>query len=90
MHMNPFCIGINCALGPSHMKPFLERLSDIAPYYCHAYANAGLPDGMGGFLDDKESFATASMTFVDEGFINMIGGCCGTTPEFIEEMWNRI
>lgn len=56
----------------------------------HAYANAGLPDGMGGFLDDKVSFAAASMSFVDEGFINMIGGCCGTTPEFIEEMWKQI
>jgi 5-methyltetrahydrofolate--homocysteine methyltransferase len=89
-HMKPVCMGINCALGPVHMYPFLERLHNICPFYVHAYANAGLPDGMGGFSEDKFTFVKNISKFIDEGFVNMVGGCCGTTPEFIEQLYPAI
>ena len=82
-HAKPFCIGLNCALGSDKMKPFIQRLSKIAPIYTHAYANAGLPNEMGGYDETPETFAAYAKEFCEEGYVNMIGGCCGTTPIYI-------
>lgn len=87
MHAKPFCIGLNCALGADKMKPFIQRLSQIANCYVHAYANAGLPNALGGYDETPESFADNAKDFCEEGFVNMIGGCCGTTPIYIEKVY---
>lgn len=65
------------------MYPFLQRLSKIATTYVHAYPNAGLPNAMGGYDETPEEFAENVRKFAEEGLVNMIGGCCGTTPSFI-------
>mmetsp|Transcript_13694 Transcript_13694/g.2188 ORF Transcript_13694/g.2188 Transcript_13694/m.2188 type:complete len:96 (-) Transcript_13694:321-608(-) len=90
MHADPICIGINCALGPNHMKTFLANLSALAPYNVHAYPNAGLPNAMGGYDEDPETFGNNIMPFIEEGLLNMIGGCCGTTPEHIRSVSDRV
>ena len=89
-HSNPLCIGLNCALGATHMKPFLENLSNLANFYVHAYPNAGLPNAMGGYNEDPETFAANCMAFIKEKLVNMIGGCCGTTPDHIRALKNAI
>lgn len=90
MNCNPFCIGLNCALGADLMFPFLQRLSKIAHCYVHAYPNAGLPNAMGGYDETPENFAKNGKKFCLEGVVNMIGGCCGTTPEFIKALAKEV
>ena len=80
-----FSLGMNCAFGAPQMKPFIERLGKVAPYYISAHPNAGLPNEMGGYDETPESMAPQIAEFIDEGLVNIIGGCCGTTPEFIEK-----
>ena len=80
----PFCIGLNCALGANLMHPFLQRLSQIATTYVHAYPNAGLPNAMGGYDETPEMFGAAVRKFAEDGIVNMLGGCCGTTPAYIK------
>ena len=83
MHAKPYCIGFNCALGASLMYPFLQRLSQIATCNVHAYANAGLPNAMGGYDETPDDFSRYSGVFAESGIVNMVGGCCGTTPQHI-------
>ena len=83
MHAEPFCIGLNCALGADLMFPFVKRLSKIASTYIHAYPNAGLPNEMGGYDQSPQEFAENTKLFAEFG-INMIGGCCGTNAEYIK------
>ena len=83
MHAKPYCIGFNCALGAPLMYPFLQRLSQIATCNVHAYPNAGLPNAMGGYDETPEMFGENCRKFAEAGLINMVGGCCGTTPNFI-------
>ena len=83
MNAKPFCIGLNCALGAPLMHPFLQRLSKIATTYVHAYPNAGLPNAMGGYDETPEEFADHIRGFANEGLLNMVGGCCGTSPDSI-------
>lgn len=78
----PFCIGLNCALGAPQMAPFLQRLSKIAVTYVHAYPNAGLPNAMGGYDETPENFGLNVKKFAVDGLVNMLGGCCGTTPSY--------
>lgn len=85
-HSNPICIGLNCALGPIHMKPFLANLSKHACSYVHAYPNAGLPNAMGGYDEDPEIFAQNCASFITDKLVNCIGGCCGTTPVHIRAL----
>jgi len=87
---NPFCIGLNCALGATAMQAFVQRLSKIAPCYVHAYPNAGLPNAMGGYDETPENFAKNVKQFCIEGLVNMVGGCCGTTPDYIEALYNAV
>lgn len=90
MHCKPLCIGLNCALGANHMQPFLENLSKLAPFYVHAYPNAGLPNAMGGYDETPEMFAKNCMRFLSNQLVNMIGGCCGTTPEYIKALKDAV
>ena len=78
-----FSIGLNCSFGADQMKPFLRELAARAPYYISAYPNAGLPNSLGGYDETPESMAPQIQEFVDEGLVNIIGGCCGTTEKFI-------
>lgn len=78
-----FSVGLNCSFGARQMKPYLESLAAKAPYYISAYPNAGLPNSMGEYDETAESMSPQIAEFIDEKLVNIIGGCCGTTPEFI-------
>jgi 5-methyltetrahydrofolate--homocysteine methyltransferase len=80
-----FSIGLNCSFGAPQMKPFLKELARKSPYYISAYPNAGLPNSMGEYDETAESMAPQMQEYVDEGLVNIIGGCCGTTEKFIAE-----
>merc|ERR1719440_1142257 len=83
-HGKPICVGLNCALGAQQMAPFLERLSLAAECFVHVYSNAGLPNAMGGYDDTPADMARDNLAFCEEGLVNMIGGCCGSTPPHIK------
>lgn len=85
-HAKPFCIGLNCALGAEEMRPHLEALSKIATTNVHAYPNAGLPNEFGEYDQDAEEMREYIRDFAASGFVNIIGGCCGTTPDHIRAM----
>ena len=78
-----FSIGLNCSFGATQMKPFLRELAQRAPYYISAYPNAGLPNSMGLYDETAETMAPKMGELVDEGLVNIIGGCCGTDETFI-------
>ncbi len=78
-----FSFGMNCAFGAPQMKPFIEHIAQVSPYFVSAYPNAGLPNEMGQYDETAESMAPQIAEFIDEGIVNIIGGCCGTSPEFI-------
>lgn len=82
-HMPLFSIGLNCALGAEQLTPYLEVLANKAPFRVSAYPNAGLPNEMGEYDQDPQAMAHAVLPFLERGWINIIGGCCGTTPEHI-------
>jgi 5-methyltetrahydrofolate--homocysteine methyltransferase len=82
-HVPLFSVGINCALGAKQMRPYLEELSTVAPVYLSCYPNAGLPNAFGGFDDTPERMAVDLHDFAASGFVNFVGGCCGTTPDHI-------
>ena len=86
MHANPISIGLNCALGAEQMRPHIEELSEIASCYVSCYPNAGLPNAMGEYDETAESMAQKVGEFAKEGWINLMGGCCGTTPDHIREI----
>ena len=79
----PFSVGINCALGPKEMRPYMATLSKIADCFVSCYPNAGLPNAFGGYDETPEQMAEVLGEFARAGFLNMVGGCCGTTPEHI-------
>lgn len=79
-----FSVGLNCSFGASQMKPYLKELASKAPYYISAYPNAGLPNSMGEYDETAESMSPQVAEFIEEGLVNIIGGCCGTTDEFIK------
>jgi 5-methyltetrahydrofolate--homocysteine methyltransferase len=85
-HFPALSVGFNCALGPKQMKPYLQTLSDMAPRYISCYPNAGMPDGMGGFDSSCEEFADILHSCAQAGLLNIVGGCCGTTPEYIRRV----
>lgn len=83
MHANPVSIGLNCALGAEQMRPHIEELAQLADCYVSAYPNAGLPNAMGEYDETPEETAKIVGSFATNGWINLVGGCCGTTPEHI-------
>ncbi|MCL4194238.1 MAG: homocysteine S-methyltransferase family protein, partial [Thermoguttaceae bacterium] len=82
-HANLFSVGVNCALGPELMRPYVEELSKIAPVRTSCHPNAGLPNEFGGYDETPQEMARVLGEFADEGWLNIVGGCCGTTPEHI-------
>lgn len=82
-HVDYLSVGLNCSFGASDMKPFLKELSRLAPAYTSAYPNAGLPNQFGEYDETPEIMARQIKEFVDEGLVNILGGCCGTTPAHI-------
>ena len=80
-----FSIGLNCSFGARQMKPYLKELSRRAPYYISCHPNAGLPNSLGLYDETPETMAPQIAEFIDEKLVNIVGGCCGTTPAFIEK-----
>ncbi|BDQ03476.1 methionine synthase [Ignavibacterium sp.] len=80
---NLVSVGLNCALGAKQMRPFVEDLSNIADKFISVYPNAGLPNEMGGYDETPQSMASVLEDFLASGFVNIVGGCCGTTPDHI-------
>ncbi|MCL4120857.1 UNVERIFIED_CONTAM: hypothetical protein GTU68_007404 [Idotea baltica] len=85
-HANLFSVGLNCALGAEEMRPYLRELSKIADCFISVYPNAGLPNPMGGYDETAEMMGEHINDFLTEGFSNIVGGCCGTSPEHIAIM----
>ena len=83
LHANPLAVGLNCALGASEMRPWLSELSKSAALYVFAYPNAGLPNEFGEYDQSPGHMANEISGFAKEGLVNLVGGCCGTTPEHI-------
>jgi 5-methyltetrahydrofolate--homocysteine methyltransferase len=82
-HARPLCVGINCALGAADMRPYVEELSRIADTFVSCYPNAGLPNAFGGYDETPEVTARLLREFAEAGWVNLVGGCCGTTPDHI-------
>lgn len=85
-HFPLLSIGLNCALGPAQMRPYVQALSSIADCQISCYPNAGMPDGMGGFDSNPAEVAANLRDFAENGWVNIVGGCCGTSPEYIREI----
>ena len=83
-HAKPMCVGLNCALGAKHMTPFVEKLANCVECFLHVYSNAGLPNAMGGYDETPEDMAEQNKVFFENGWLNMVGGCCGSTPPHIK------
>jgi len=85
-HAKPISIGLNCALGPQELRQYVQELSRIADTYVSAHPNAGLPNAFGGYDETPEQMAAEISDWAESGFLNIIGGCCGTTPEHVKAM----
>jgi len=90
MHARPLSIGLNCALGAKEMRPHIEELSQIAGCYVSAYPNAGLPNAMGEYDEQPEDTAHYLEEWAREGWVNIVGGCCGTTPDHIRHIAEQV
>lgn len=90
IHAKPVSIGLNCALGAKEMRPHIEELSQIASCYVSAYPNAGLPNAMGEYDEHPEDTAHYIEEWAREGFVNIVGGCCGTTPDHIRHIAEQV
>ena len=90
MHAKPLSIGLNCALGAKEMRPHIEELSQLASCYVSAYPNAGLPNAMGEYDEQPGETAHFLETWAKEGFVNIVGGCCGTTPDHIRHIAQQV
>jgi len=84
-HVPLFSIGLNCALGPKELRPYLQILAKEAPFFVSAYPNAGLPNAFGGYDETPEQMAEAVNEYLEMGLVNILGGCCGTTPAHIKK-----
>jgi 5-methyltetrahydrofolate--homocysteine methyltransferase len=89
-HAKPISIGLNCALGASEMRQHIEELSQIANCYTSAYPNAGLPNAMGEYDEEPHETAHFIEDWAKQGFVNIVGGCCGTTPPHIKHIANAV
>ncbi|WP_346317185.1 homocysteine S-methyltransferase family protein [Chitinophaga sp. YIM B06452] len=90
MHAKPFSIGLNCALGGNQMRPYVEELANIASCYVSCYPNAGLPNTFGEYDEQPHETAHIIEDFAREGFVNIVGGCCGTTPDHIRHIAENV
>ena len=89
-HARPLTIGFNCALGAAEMRPYIAELSEICPSYICAYPNAGLPNAFGEYDQTPESMTSLVREFAEKGFVNILGGCCGTTPSHIRAIAHAV
>ncbi|HEY2647825.1 MAG TPA: homocysteine S-methyltransferase family protein [Puia sp.] len=89
-HAKPLSVGLNCALGAAEMRPHIAELSKIASCYTSAYPNAGLPNSMGLYEEEPEETAHFLEEWAREGFVNIVGGCCGTTPDHIRHIAEQV
>ncbi len=83
MHARPLSIGLNCALGARALRPYVQELSRVAPVYLSTHPNAGLPNEFGGYDETPETMSAILREFAEHGFLNIVGGCCGSTPAHI-------
>jgi 5-methyltetrahydrofolate--homocysteine methyltransferase len=90
MHARPLSIGLNCALGAQEMRSHIEELSQIAACYTSAYPNAGLPNAMGEYDEQPHETAHFLEEWAENGFVNIVGGCCGTTPDHIRHIAEQV
>jgi 5-methyltetrahydrofolate--homocysteine methyltransferase len=91
-HVPLLSVGMNCALGPKEMRPLIEELSRIAPIYVSCYPNAGLPNPLlpTGFPETPETLAPQMKEWAENGWLNFVGGCCGTTPPHIQAIADAV
>src|SRR5438477_1901807 len=91
-HAQPIVVGLNCSLGPNEMNPFIEELARSAPFYVGAYPNAGLPDPLSetGFPETPETLAPKLKCWAENGWLDLVGGCCGTTPDHIRAIASAV
>jgi 5-methyltetrahydrofolate--homocysteine methyltransferase len=82
-HAAPLAIGLNCALGARDLRPHVDALSQVADAHLSCHPNAGLPNAFGGYDESPEDMAATLREFAEAGLLNLVGGCCGTTPEHI-------
>lgn len=82
-HVPLLSVGLNCALGAAELRPYLKVLSDKSPFHVSVYPNAGLPNEFGEYDQGPEEMDKEVSLFLKEGWVNIVGGCCGTTPEHI-------
>ncbi len=90
MHAKPLSVGLNCALGAKEMRPHIEELSQIAGCFVSAYPNAGLPNTMGEYDENPADTGHYLEEWAKEGFVNIVGGCCGTTPDHIKHIAEHV
>jgi 5-methyltetrahydrofolate--homocysteine methyltransferase len=89
-HFDSLSVGINCALGPKQIRPYVEELSGLADRFISCYPNAGMPDGMGGFDSNPNEVSDHLAGFAANGWVNIVGGCCGTTPAYIAKIAEKV
>ena len=89
-HANPISVGLNCALGAKEMRPHIKELSEIASCFTSAYPNAGLPNAFGEYDEQPHETAHIIEEWAREGFVNIVGGCCGTTPDHIKHIAEQV
>ncbi|MCB0355696.1 MAG: homocysteine S-methyltransferase family protein, partial [Bdellovibrionales bacterium] len=91
-HIHPLSVGLNCALGAESLRPFMQELSEISEVYASCYPNAGLPNPLSetGYDETPEATANALLDYAEAGYLNLVGGCCGTTPEHIKAIVDKV
>ena len=89
-HADPLIVGLNCALGAKQLKRFVGEIAKVADTFVSVHPNAGLPNEFGGYDDSPESMAHVLEDFAKEGLVNIVGGCCGTTPEHLRQVVERL
>lgn len=89
-HANPLSVGLNCALGAREMRPHIQELSEIATCFTSAYPNAGLPNAFGEYDEQPEETSAIIEEWARDGYLNLVGGCCGTTPEHIRQIAEKV
>ena len=90
MHAQPFAVGLNCALGAEDLRPYVKALSKIADTYIIAYPNAGLPNAFGEYDETPRHMCAHMLPWAEDGLVNIVGGCCGSTPDHIALLAERI
>ncbi|MEX0844935.1 MAG: homocysteine S-methyltransferase family protein, partial [Balneolaceae bacterium] len=85
-HAPILSVGFNCALGAKQLQPYLQNLADKSPFYISAYPNAGLPNEFGEYDEGPDEMGSQVKKYLEEGLVNILGGCCGTTPDHITKM----